>query len=436
MDNPAFVVAIVFGLIFLIIASGLWIAGAIGLVGVILLYFWVGRGMPMLAYLQFNAVNTFTLTMMPLFIFMGELIFYSKLGDRLYSGATRLVGFLPGGLLHTNIFACAIFSAVTGSSIACAATIGTVAFPELEKRGYNRKLLLGSLAAGGTLGILIPPSLGFLIYGVFVGESIGKLFMAGVFPGLVLSGLFMLWIGIATSIRPRLAPERMRFSAKGMVLSFLDIWPMVVRIFMVLGTIYLGVATPTEAAALGALMAVIFCAIYRRLTWDVVKRAALSAVKISSWAMLIFIGAQIVSAALAMMRLPAQLSVWVASLEIDRLIVLTAVIVMYLIMGMFLDSFSMLFLTLPVVYPLILSLGFDSVWFGVVAVVLMEMALITPPVATNLYVIHGISGRKYLNDIIVGVIPFFLCMALLLVLLTIFPSLATWLPDQMIQAQG
>ncbi len=434
MDSLWVTLAITIGLVLLLLASGLWVSLALGAVGVILLFFFVGGGLAeMIGMLQMNTINNFTYTMIPLFVFMGELVFRSGMADKVYKGATPLVGFLPGGLLHTNIAACAVFSAVTGSSMACAATIGSVAVPEMEKRGYNRSLLTGSLAAGGSLGILIPPSLILIIYGAFVNESIGQLFMGGVFPGMALAGLFMLYIGIASVIRPGVAPERIKFSPRAIVFSLPDIVPMLVLILLVLASIYLGLATPTEAAAMGSFVALVFCALYRRLTWPVLKKATFEAVVITSWALLIVIGAQLMSMALSYLGVATQLAKWVVSLGMSRLVVFALIVIMYVILGMFIDSMSMLLLTLPITYPLMMGLGFSSVWFGVVLVVLCEMAVITPPVGINLYVLHGLTGRKHLKEIVLGIIPFFLCMVAMIVLLTAFPGIVTWLPRQMIK---
>ena len=427
-------VIIVFGLILLLLASGMWISGALGIIGVILLFGFVGGGREgLFGILQFNTVNIFTYTCFPLFLFMGEMIYYSGLSEKVYRGATKLVGFIPGGLLHTNIASCAVFAAVSGSSMATAATIGTVAVPELEKRGYNRRLLYGSLAAGGTLGILIPPSIPMIIYGAWVEESIGKLFIAGVFPGLILAGLFMTYIAFVSILRPHLVAERLKFSFRAIASAVLDMWPIVVLIFLVLGTIYLGVATPTESASLGALGAVIFCALYRRLTWETFKKSAVGAIKITSWALLIVIGAQVLSRGLSFLRVPAQLANWVASLPVDKFIILGIIVIMYIILGCFMEAMSMMLLTLPVIYPVIVALGFDTIWFGVMMVVFIEMGQITPPVGVNLYVLHGITGKRHLNDIIMGIIPFFFAQLVLIILLVAFPSLATWLPAQMIK---
>lgn len=434
MESTLAIVGITLALIFAFLFSGLWISFTVGMVGIILLVLLVGGGMEnMIGRVQFNTVAIFTYTMMPLFIFMGEIVLHSGMSGRLYRGATSLVGFLPGGLLHTNIAACSIFSAVSGSSLATAATIGTVAFPELEKRGYNRRLVTGSLSAGGSLGILIPPSLGFIIYGVWVEESIGRLFMAGIFPGLALAGLFMLYIAIASLIKPSVAPEKVKFSPRAMVASIPDILPMVVLIFVVLGTIYLGIVTPTESAAMGAFMALVFSALYRKLTWQVLKEAAVESAVLTSWILLIVVGAQILSMGLSYLQVPSELSRWIFSLGVNRLGILALVVIMYIIFGMFVDGISMMLLTLPVVYPVMMALGFDSIWFGVVLVILVEMAVITPPVGVNLFVIYGITGRRYLGDIIIGSIPFFICMNVMIIILTAFPSIATWLPAQMIQ---
>jgi len=434
MDNPAVICAIVFIAVLVLLTTGIWIAAAIALVGIILLAFVVGGGkISMVGMLQFNMLNNFTFTCIPLFIFMGEMILHGQLGDKLYRGASALVGFLPGGLLHTNIVSCAFFAAVSGTSMATAATIGMVAIPEMEKRGYDRKLVLGSLAAGGTLGILIPPSAAMIVYGMFVGESIGRLFIGGVFPGLVLAGLFMTYIGVMSLMRPQLVPSRGKISLRAMLLSVTDIWPFLVLIFLVLGTIYLGLATPTEAAAMGSVTSILFCAIYRRLNWQVLKAATLAAVQITCWLMFIMIGAYVLAMGLSFLRVPMNLAKWVTAVEIGRVYIFIMVCFLYIVLGCFMDGTSMLLLTITVVYPVMMSLGFDSVWLGIILVILQEMGQITPPVGVNLFVIHGISGKKYFRDIVMGSIPFFILMNVMVVILYIFPDLVLWLPGQMIQ---
>lgn len=434
MESIGLILGVTFGLVLLLLASGMWVSIALGIIGVTLLAVFVGGGSLIgIGWEQFNTVNNFTFIALPLFVFMGELIMHSDIGGRFYRAASSWTGFLPGGLLHTNIASCAVFSAVSGVSMATAATIGTVAFPEMEKQGYDRQLLLGSLAAGGTLGILIPPSVAMIIYGSFVGQSIGKLFMAGVFPGLIMASLFMLYIMVVSLIHPHKTPARGKFSVKAVVSSAPDVIPILILIFFVLGTIYLGIATPSEAAALGALFALIICASYRRLTWKILIRAGLSAIQINCWLILIVIGAKIVGTGLAYLEVPSRLAETIFSLEVNRLFVLALVSLMYIILGCFMDGASMMLLTLPVVYPIMISLGFNGIWFGIVMVILIEIGQITPPVGVNLYVIYGITKKKYLNDIIRGVIPFLFIMVLMIVLLTAFPELALWLPDKMIR---
>lgn len=436
MENPWVITLIVFGLMIVLLATGMWISTAMAVTGLVLVFFIVGGTTwqtNMIAVLQVRtvALDSWTWAAVPMFVFMGEILFYSGISDRLYGGATPLVGFLPGGLLHTNIAACAIFSAVSASSMATAATVGTVAIPEMEKRGYDRSLVLGSLAAGGTLGILIPPSLGFILYGAFVNESIGKLFIAGAFPGIVLAGLFMLYIGIAALRKPSLAPERLRFSPRAIGWGILQMWPIFVLIFMVMGTIYLGVATPIEAAAMGAVAAMVLCALYRKFTFSAIKGSALAAIKICAWIMLLIIGSKIVGIGLSMLKVPAQLAEAVTSLGVGRIEILVILIVLYIVLGMFLEGVPMLVLTLPVVYPMMMKLGVDSVWLGVMMVLFMEMGQITPPVGINLYVILGLTGKKYLRELLRGVIPFVFCQLVVVVLLIAFPSIALWLPNQM-----
>ena len=433
MENYVAIILIAFGLIIVLLASGIWVPISVGLAGAVLVYFWVGRGIAPIGMIQFNIVNIFTFTPMPMFIFMGTLLLHTGISDRLYNGATSLVGFLPGALLHSNVVADAMFGAFSGSPIAGTAAIGKVAIPEVEKRGYNPRLIYGSVVAGAALVPLIPPSTIMIIYGVFVEQSIAKLFMAGLVPGLVLLAVFMLYIGAHALIRPSVAPERMKFSLKVMASGMLSLWPVFILILIVLGSLYLGFATPTESAAMGAVTALILAAFFRRLTWYAVKDAAVDAATITSWVMLIMIGAQIVSFGLAMLRVPMELSAWVVSLDMSPLVVVTLIVLTCIVLGMFIDGISVMLLTLPVSYPLMMSLGFDPIWFGVMVVVFIETAGMTPPVGMRLFIVYGISGRKNLSDVIIGSIPFFICILIMLVILAAFPILATWLPGTMIQ---
>lgn len=435
MDNPVLIMVVVFAILLLLLATGMWIGVAMGLVGIGLLVLFT-KGTAILQVLgssQFATTSTFQMTAAPLFIFMGQIIMYSGLAKQLYKAATPWVSFLPGGLIHTNILSCSIFAALCGSSMATCATISSVAIPEELPRNYDRKLVFGSLAAGGTLGVLIPPSVVMIMYAALVDESVGQLFIAGVFPGLTLSGLFMLYIAAISILRPGLAPKERRGTMREMASSVVNMGPIVFLIFMVLGTIYMGLATPTEAAGLGAFFAMVICAIYRKLSWKVVRASALESVKITSWVMFIMIGANVLTTGLAISQAPAGITELIVSLEVSRYILLALVVIFYVILGMFMEAVSMLLLTIPLVYPIMMALGFNSVWFGVLCVIFLEMGVITPPVGTNLFVIHGISGKKYLRDVMVSTTPFVILMLVLITMLAAFPELALWLPGKMFQ---
>jgi tripartite ATP-independent transporter DctM subunit len=430
--SPGELTIIVSVAMLILLASGMWISAALGLLGMGLLIFLVGGGrIGMIGLIHFNAINSFLLTCVPMFIFMGEVIMYSGQADRLYKGATSLVGFLPGGLLHTNIVACAFFAAVCGSSSVTAATIGTIAIPHIEGKGYNRRLLLGSLASAGTLGPLIPPSLVMIIYGATVGESVGKLFIAGVIPGIILTAFFMAYVVGVCSLRPSMTPERLKFSVVGLGRGLAELWQIIALALLIGVTIYAGLGTPTEAAAVGAFLSLVFCALNRKLTWDVLKKSALSALETTCWILLIVIGANIVSMALSALHLPAQLASMVTSLGLSRYVILSLVVLLYFILGCFIDGISMMLLTLAVVFPIITAAGFHPIWFGVVLVILIEIGCVTPPFGINLYIIHGISKGKDIMDVIIGMIPFLICMFILIFLLVLFPELVIWLPAHM-----
>ena len=426
------ILVVVVGLLFLLLASGLWIGVAIGIVGIVMYMFFIGGGLGVLGVMQFNVLNDFIWTAMPLFIFMGAVVMRSGVGEKLYKAATPLVGIFPGGLLHTNIAACSIFAASSGSSLATAATIGSIAVPELRKRRYDKRLVLGSLAAGGTLGILIPPSLCFIVYGAWVGESVGKLFMAGVFPGIMLAGLFMGYIAIVSILRPERTPGRENINLHAMASGTVGLLPIGVLVFLVLGLIYLGVATPTEAAAIGSSGALCIAAIERRLNWQVLKEVTVDTVKINSMIVLCIVGTRIMAMALANLKIPATIATLASSAGVSTGLVFVMVVILYLILGCFIDAVSMTLLTLPVTYPLMMSLGFDSVWFGVIVTILAEAALITPPVGMNLFIIQGVS-KEDLFDVIMGTLPFLSLLIAEVAILYFFPSIATWLPSQMVQ---
>jgi C4-dicarboxylate transporter, DctM subunit len=336
------------------------------------------------------------------------------------------------------VAACAVFAAVSGSSAATAATIGSVSLPAFRARRYNEPMSVGSLAAGATLGIMIPPSIAFIIYGVLVEESIGRLYMAGMIPGIMLTLIFMAIIAAMTLVRPSLAPRERAPAWRVRLIGLFALLPMVGLMFLVLGTIYMGVATPTEAAAFGVVGALVLAALEGNLNFGVLRASALGAVRSSCMIMLIITGAFTLSFALAILGVPGQVTSWVTALELTPVGLVLFLIVFYLLLGTFMESLSMMVITLPILVPILRATGVDLIWFGVIMVVLIEAALITPPQGLNLYVIHGIrksvhaeAGRAggTIIDLYLGVLPFVFGMLIMLGLLVMFPQLALWLPE-------
>ncbi len=345
----------------------------------------------------------------------------------IYRGVSKLFAWAPGGLLHSNVGACAMFAAISGSSPATAATIGTVAIPALKKRGYDTNLTLGTLAAGGTLGILIPPSINMIVYGMLTNSSVGRLFAGGILPGIILAGIFMVYVAIRTIINPRVAPKEQAFSIKALALSFFDLWPLYVLAVIVLGGIFGGFITPTEAAAMGCGGAIIIALTLRQLNWKNLRSALLSSVNTTCMVLFILVGASILSGFFARAGIPIAMSEWLIGSGFSTIQVLLLLYAIYIFLGCFIDPLSMMILTIPTILPTFQAMGIDLIWFGVTLVVLSELAMITPPVGTNLFVIQGIS-REDITKVIKGSAPFFLFMLLVVALLTIFPSIVTFLP--------
>jgi tripartite ATP-independent transporter DctM subunit len=417
---------------------GLHVASTLGLLSLSLMYFFSDRPMwEMLGLITWNTNTSFVLVAIPLFILMGEILLRSGLSERLYRVLSAWLSPLPGGLLHSNIAACATFAAVSGSSVATAATIGSVALPAFRARGYDESLVLGSLAAGGTLGILIPPSINFIVYGVLMEVSIGKLYIAGVVPGLMLSGLFMLFILVAALVRPPAAPRETGISWTARLVGLTDMLPTFVLIFLVLGTIYLGVATPTEAAAFGVTGALGLAALGRGLSVGMLRQVFLASARTTAMVMLILTGALILNTTLALLGVPMAISRTVSGWDLTPTATLLILVLLYLVLGSFMDGFAMMVTTIPVILPVLKTQQIDLVWFGVIAVILTEAALISPPEGLNLYVIHGLRQRREgraaetIMDVYVGVLPFFLLMIVAIGLIVLFPEIALWLPTTM-----
>ena len=414
---------------------GQWIAFALGATGMLILYLSRGMiGLQTISSVVWNNANSYILIAVPLFLLMGEVILRSGVSKYFYTGVAALLRRLPGGLLHANIVSCAIFSAVSGSSVATAASVGTVAIPEMLRAGYQPKAVFGSLAAGGTLGILIPPSIVMVLYGALVEESVGRLFAAGVIPGLLMAAVFMVYISIRLWIEPGIAPPPRDLAAvlPGADLkSLLHLLPIIGLLLAVLGGIYTGVTTPTEAAAVGALGAIILAAAYRGLTWKLFCESVMSSVKTTCMVSLIIIGAQILSTALTYSGLSREMSEWVSGLGLSKWTLFAALVVLYVVLGCFVDGISMIYMTLPVLLPVVKAAGFNMIWFGVILTILIEVGQITPPVGLNLFTIQGISGGHKFHEVAAGSVPYVFLMLLVILALAVWPELALWLPDTM-----
>ena len=426
---------LVVGLLLVLLLSGLWIAFGLGLAGIIVLL--LHGGPPALAplgYVSWNTVESFVLTSVPLFILMGELILRAGLSENFYRSMGLWFHGVKGGLLQSNIVACAIFAAVSGSSVATAAAIGTVAIPEMTRRGYERKILFGSLAAGGTLGILIPPSIPMIIYGAMVEQSVERLFIAGVLPGIVMSLIFMAYIWVRVAFTPSLVPpadERPTWAERFRGLA--GVAPMLVLILLVLGSIWLGYATPTEAAAVGAAAAMALALASRRLTWRVFAESVTSTIRTTCMVLFIIVGAQILTYALVKTGASRALTAWVVGLGLSKWILFALVTVLYIFLGCIIDGVSMMVLTLPILYPIIIAAGFDPIWFGIALVILIELGNVTPPVGLNMFVIHALSGGRPIGEVIWGSLPFGVLMLVVLALIGIFPELVSWLPSTLVR---
>jgi len=422
-------------LVFILLGSGLYTGLALAGVGIIGLDFLRHLG-GVIGAVLFNSTNNFILAAVPMFLFLGQIVLHSGLSGKLYRGVSKWTCIIPGSLLHSNIVACSIFAAVSGSSPATAATIGTVAYPEQRDKGYNQGMVTGSLAAGGTLGILIPPSINMIVYGAFVGASVGRLFAGGIIPGIILASMFMVWIGFATMRNKSLAPSRQRLTRHyflDAIVAWKDVLPMFIIIVLILGSIYGGIMTPTEAAAASAFLALLLGFVFGKADFTIMKNSGVEALRTTSMVLVLYIGANILGSALGLLRIPAYLAKMVVAAELSPMGVWFAIIILYLILGCFMDTLAMMLITLPVTYPLVVELcGFDPIWFGVQLVLLCEIGMITPPVGMNLFVIHGIAKGVSMGTIIRGVLPFLGCLLLGLGLLTFFPDLILFLPAHMI----
>jgi len=426
------VVLVMFVVLFAFLAGGLWIGWTLAATGTILLALF--RDIPLdklLAQYAWNILTTQELLALPLFILMGEILFRTRLSQALFSGLAPWAGLLPGRLLHVNVIGCTIFAAISGSSAATTQVVGRISLAELLKRGYSKDVAIGSLAGAGTLGFLIPPSNIMIIYGVLGDVSIAKLFTAGFIPGFLLAACFMAWIMIHSALRPELVPAGERkirvASAVEYLSSLRELGPAVFLILCVLGSMYGGIATPSEAAGVGVLGALFVATLQGALSLPVLRAVGIGAVQTCAMIALIVIGASILGSAAAFLGIPGAVAEFVRSLGLSPFMLVVALIVFYLILGCFLDGFSMIVMTLPIVMPIVKVAGFDPIWFGIFLVLVVEMAQITPPVGFNLFVIQGLTedGLCYIAKV---TLPYLLIMVLFTLVVTVFPDIALWLP--------
>jgi tripartite ATP-independent transporter DctM subunit len=427
--TPLFVA---FVLMFVLMLGGVWVAAALGLAGAYALTEMLSfdRMISIVGKMAWQQSTSFVLVALPLFILMGEMMLQAGIMQRVYNAASKIVAALPGGLLQTNIAASMIFAACTGSSLASAATIGSVGYPTVAARGYDKRLALGSIAAGGTLGILIPPSIIFIVYGTLAEVSIGKLFLAGVLPGLLLGVVYSLYIVIRALFDPRLAPREPASSWAEVARAVVSLWPIWLIVIVVLGGIYGGVASPTEIAALAAALTFMFAAINRKLTFENVRTACLNTVKQTSMILMVIIMAKVLSLTLIYSQVPNMAASWVQSIGATTTLIILAVLALYLVLGMFFDGVSMMVITIPFIVPIMNAANVDLVWLGVLICISIEVGLLTPPVGLNLYVLQGSTGEPF-RTIVSGSWPFVALQILAILTVFIFPSIATWLPDRL-----
>jgi C4-dicarboxylate transporter DctM subunit len=416
------------------LGSGIWVAlSMIGVSAVGMMLFTSRPVGDAMATTIWGTSSSWTLTALPLFVWMGEILFRTKLSENLFKGLSPWMQKLPGGLIHVNVVGCALFAAISGSSAATVATVGKMSIPELRKRNYPEKILLGSLAGSGTLGLLIPPSIILIIYGVAVQESIAKLFIAGIIPGIMIALIFMSYVIIWSLINKKDMPKIIeQYSFLEKVKKSKQLLPVIILILAVIGSIYTGIATATEAASLGVVGALILSYFQKSLNLETFKSSLLGATKTSCMIAFILAGSTFLSLAMGFTGLPRNLAIWIQSMDLSPYVLIFVLMIFYIILGMFLDGISAVVLTMAIIEPMIRQAGFDMIWFGIFLVIVVEMAQITPPVGFNLFVLQGMANKD-MGYIARSAFPLFLLMVLAVVLVVIFPEIALWMPEQMVK---
>jgi len=416
-------------LLIVLLALSVPVAAVMGVLGLALNQLYASMPLHLaMGEVLWNSSSEYILIAIPLFVMLGEILLRSGIAARVYAGIAQWLSWLPGGLMHANIGACAMFAATSGSSVATAATIGTVAIPEIKKYGYNEPLFLGTIAAGGTLGILIPPSINFILYGLLTNTSVPRLYLAGFVPGALLAGLFMLMVLVFCMFDRSKGGAPIETSwAKRMAMLPALVPPLLIFL-VVVGSIYAGVATPTEAASLGVIAALALAAWERRISLSMLRAVAEGTMRTTAMIMLIIMAAQFLNFVLAAIGITEGLGKAMEALGLGKYGTMILIVVFYLVLGCFMETISMMILTTPFIAPIVFGMGWDPIWWGIVLTILIEAALITPPVGLNLYVVQGMRGRGSINEVIRGSLPFVLAMVVLIGLLMALPDIALWLP--------
>lgn len=443
ISDPLILSIIIVFVMFVFLLSSIWIGVSLILTAIVAMLIYDHNLPPiisiydkigdLLASSMYDSLNSFSLAALPMFILMGEILYKSSISTKLLNGLMPWLSFIPGKLLHVNVAACSLFAAVSGSSAATTATVGKITLDELKKRGYSKSLAIGSLAGSGTLGFLIPPSLIMIIYGVLSDVSIGKLFMAGILPGLLLATLYSVYIMVVSKIDKSVVPiEEEKYSSKDFLNSFKELFPVLALITLVLGSIYAGLATPTEAASLGVLGAIILAVYFKSFSFDIFRNSLLNTIKTSVMISFIIVGAGFLSQVIGFLGIARAVSEYIGTLGLSPMMLILIIGIMYILLGMILDGISIVVMTLPIVLPIIVMAGFDPLWFGIFLVFMVELSQITPPVGFSLFVIQGISGEK-IEYILKATLPFFILMILAVVIITYFPEIVQFLPNYMIE---
>ena len=415
--------------LFFLLGAGVWVGASLLGTAIFGMFLFTNRPIgDSMAITIWGDQSSWTLTALPLFIWMGEILFRTKISETLFKGLAPFMSKLPGGLLHVNIGASAIFAAISGSSAATVATVGKMSIPELRRRDYPEKMIIGTLSGAGTLGLLIPPSISLIIYGVTVNESIAKLFMAAMLPGLALAICFMLYIAVWAMLNPSVIKPDVDNDDVSKMRRLLDLLPVLILIVSVIGSIYSGIATATEAAALGVLGSLILAYSQKSLSFEKFMESILGSVRTSTMIMFILMGSGFLSLAMGFTGIPKALAEGIGAWQLSPLALIAMLTVFYIILGCFLDGISSIVLTMAVIEPMVRAAGFDMLWFGVYLMIVVEMAQITPPIGFNLFVLQGMTGKP-IDFIAKASLPMFLVMCVFVIVLVLFPQLATWLPN-------